>query len=232
MNVNYMITSKRRLLLLVNEGLVSGWDDARMPTIAGIRRRGYPAAAIRNFCEKVGIAKRDNWIEIELLESCVRDELNKIALRRMAVLDPIRLVITNYPAGQVELLSTENNPEDESAGAREMPFSNEIYIEREDFMLDSPKKYFRLAPGATVRLKSAYIITCEDVITDAAGKITELRCKYYPDSKSGSDTSGIKAKGTLHWVNAATAINGEVRMYQRLFTVPNPMEDGMDFWKW
>jgi glutaminyl-tRNA synthetase len=230
MNVTYMITSKRRLLQLVNEGLVSGWDDARMPTISGLRRRGYPPAAIRTFCDKVGIAKRDNWIEIELLESCVRDELNRTALRRMAVLDPVRLIITNYPEGQTEYLPSENNPEDEHAGTREMPFSKTLYIEREDFMMDPPKKFFRLAPGATVRLKSAYIITCQSaVINESTGAVEEIHCTYYPDSKSGSDTSGIKAKGTLHWVNAATAIQGEVRMYDRLFTTENPLEEGVDF---
>ena len=230
MNVNYMITSKRRLMQLVNEGMVTGWDDARMPTISGLRRRGYPAAAIRVFCDKVGIAKRDNWIEIELLESCVRNELNQTALRRMAVLDPIKVVISNYPEGQTENLPSENNPEDENGGHRDMPFSREIYIEREDFMMDPPKKYFRLAPGATVRLKSAYIITCENAIVDeSTGDISEIICTYYPDSKSGSDTSGIKAKGTLHWVNAPTAIQGEIRMYDRLFTTENPLEDGLDF---
>lgn len=229
MNVNYMITSKRKLLQLVNEGFVTGWDDARMPTISGIRRKGYPPAAIRTFCEKVGIAKRDNWIEIELLESCVRDELNHTALRRMAVLNPLKVVITNYPEGQTEMLESENNPEDPNGGTREIAFSREIYIEQEDFMIDPPKKYFRLAPGATVRLKSAYIITCNEMISDGNGNVTELHCSYYPDSKSGSDTSGIKAKGTLHWVNAATAIDAEVRLLNRLFTVPNPLEDGMDF---
>jgi len=229
MNVNYMITSKRKLLQLVNEGLVTGWDDARMPTLSGVRRRGYPAAAIRTFCDKVGVAKRDNWIEIEFLESCVRDELNRIAQRRMAVLDPIKVVITNYPEGKAEMLPSENNPEDVNSGSRDMPFSREIFIEREDFMVDPPKKYFRLAPGSTVRLKSAYIITCESTVTDPDGVITEIHCTYYPNSKSGEDTSGIKAKGTLHWVNAVTSVKGEVRMYERLFTVPNPLEEGLDF---
>jgi len=230
MNVTYMITSKRRLMQLVNEGLVTGWDDARMPTISGLRRRGYPAAAIRTFCDKVGIAKRDNWIEIELLESCVRNELNQTALRRMAVLDPIKLVISNYPEGQTELLPSENNPENETSGHRDMPFSREIYIEREDFMIDPPKKYFRLSPGATVRLKSAYIITCERaVLNESTGEMEEIICTYYPDSKSGSDTSGIKAKGTLHWVNAPTAVKGEIRMYDRLFTTENPLAEGVEF---
>src|SRR5690606_3480474 len=206
------ITSKRRLLQLVQEEIVSGWDDPRMPTLSGLRRRGYPPAAIRLFADKVGVAKRDNMIEIELLESCVRDELNRTALRRMAVLDPVRVVIANYPEGQSEWLPTENNPEDEGAGTREMPFSRELFIERADFMADPPKKYFRLSPGATVRLKSAYIITCDEAVTDPdTGAVTEIRCRYYPDSKSGSDTSGIKAKGTLHWVNALTAVAGEIR---------------------
>ncbi len=230
MNVTYMITSKRRLMQLVNEGLVTGWDDARMPTLRGLRRRGFPPAAIRTFCDKVGVAKRDNWIEVELLESCVRTELNQTALRRMAVLDPVKLIITNYPEGQTEMLPSENNPEDENAGNREMPFSRELWIERDDFMIDPPKKFFRLAPGATVRLKSAYIITCENVKTNGeTGEVEEIHCSYYPDSKSGSDTSGIKAKGTLHWVNAATALEGEVRMYERLFTTENPLEEGTDF---
>lgn len=230
MNVTYMITSKRRLMQLVNEGFVTGWDDARMPTLSGLRRRGYPPAAIRTFCDKVGVAKRDNWIEVELLESCVRTELNQTALRRMVVLDPVKLIITNYPEGQTEMLPSENNPEDENAGNREMPFSRELWIEREDFMLDPPKKFFRLAPGNTVRLKSAYILTCEDTVLDEATKeVKEIHCKYYPDSKSGSDTSGIKAKGTLHWVNAATALDGEVRLYERLFTTENPLDEGTDF---
>lgn len=230
MNVTYMITSKRRLLQLVNEGLVTGWDDPRMPTISGVRRRGYPAAAIRVFCEKVGIAKRDNWIEIELLESCVRNELNQTALRRMVVLDPVKVIITNYPEGQMESLSSENNPEDPTSGNREIPFSREIYIEQEDFMVDPPKKFFRLAPGATVRLKSAYIITCQEVKMNAeTGKAEEIYCTYYPESRSGSDTSGIKAKGTLHWVNALTSLKGKVRMYDRLFTTENPTVEGSDF---
>ena len=215
---------------LVSEGFVTGWDDPRMPTISGVRRRGYAAAAIRTFCEKVGIAKRDNWIEIELLESCVRNELNQTALRRMVVLDPVKVIITNFPEHLTESLPSENNPEDESSGSREIPFSSEIYIEREDFMMNAPKKYFRLSPGATVRLKSAYIITCQEVKTDeTTGRVEEIYCTYYPDSRSGSDTSGIKAKGTLHWVNAATAIKGRIRLYDRLFTVDNPTEEGTDF---
>ncbi len=221
MNVTYMITSKRKLLKLVEEGIVTGWDDPRMPTIAGMRRRGYPAAALRQFCEKAGVAKRDNLIEIELLESCVRDELNRIALRAMVVTDPIKVVITNYEEGKTEVLLAENNPEDETAGSRELSFSNELFIERDDFMENPPKGYFRLYPGGSVRLKSAYIITCEEVIKDENG-VLELRCKYVPESKSGEDTSGLKVKGTLHWVDAKTAIEGEIRDYDRLFTDPTP----------
>ncbi len=230
MNVAYMITSKRRLKKLVEEKLVSGWDDPRMPTISGMRRKGYPAAALRIFCDKVGVAKRDNLIEVELLESCVRDELNKTSARVMGVLNPVKVVITNYPEGKSEELTAVNNPEDETMGSRSMPFSREIYIEREDFMEDAPKKFFRLGPGKTVRLKNAYIIHCEDFVKNDEGEITEIRCIYYPDSKSGSDTSGIKAKGTLHWVSLAHAIEAEARMYGRLFTDETPTaHEGKDF---
>lgn len=222
MNVEYMITSKRKLLRLVEDGLVSGWDDPRMPTIAGMRRKGFPAAAIREFCRRAGIAKRDNLIEIGLLEYCVRQELNKSAARVMAVLDPLKVVITNYPEGQVEAMEVENNPEDESAGSRMVPFSREIYIEQEDFMEDPPKKFFRLGPGGMVRLKGAYIIQCDEVVKNEAGEIVELRCSYFPDSRSGSDTSGLKVKGTIHWVSAPHAKEVEVRMYDRLFTDPTP----------
>ncbi|HRD81169.1 MAG TPA: glutamine--tRNA ligase/YqeY domain fusion protein [Saprospiraceae bacterium] len=231
MNVSYMITSKRRLLKLVNEGHVSGWDDPRMPTIAGMRRRGYPAEALREFCKRTGVAKRDNLIEIELLEHCVREVLNRDALRVMAVLDPVKLVITNYPAGQTELMEVENNPEAPETGSRQVPFSSELYIEREDFMEEPSKKFFRLAPGQMVRLKSAYIIQCEDFVKDpATGQVTEIHCTYFPESRSGNDTSGLKAKGTLHWVSAAQAIDAEVRMYERLFTDPEPTShEGKDF---
>lgn len=225
LNVEYMLTSKRKLLRLVNEGYVHGWDDPRMSTISGMRRRGYTPASIREFADRVGIAKRENVIEFSLLEYCVREDLNKVAQRVMAVLDPLKLVITNYPEGQTEYLPTENNPEDPDAGSREMPFSKVLYIERDDFMEDPPKKYFRLAPGNMVRLKSAYIIECTDVIKDADGQITEVHVRYIPESKSGQDTSGIKVKGTIHWVAAATALDCEVRMYDRLFTVPNPGDD-------
>lgn len=216
LNMTYTMMSKRKLLQLVNEKYVSGWDDPRMPTISGVRRRGYSAQSIRDFCEKIGVAKRDNLIDIGLLEFCVREDLNKIANRRMVVFDPLKVVITNYPEGE-ELLPTENNPENSSAGVREMPFGREIFIERDDFMENPPKKYFRLAPGQMVRLKSAYIIRCDEAVKDANGKITALHCSYIPESRSGSDTSGIAVKGTIHWVSATKGINVEVRLYDRLF---------------
>lgn len=225
LNVEYMITSKRRLLRLVEEGVVQDWDDPRMSTISGMRRRGYTAAALRNFCDKVGIAKRENLIELNLLEFCVREDLNKIANRVMAVLDPVRVVITNYPEGETEMLAAENNPEDPNSGHRELPFSREIYIERGDFMEDPPRKFFRLGPERNVRLKHAYIIHCESYEKNAEGQVTEIQCTYYKDSKSGSDTSGIKAKGTLHWVSAQHAIRAEVRLYEPLFTEADPMSD-------
>jgi glutaminyl-tRNA synthetase len=230
MNVAYMITSKRKLLQLVRDGYVTGWDDPRMPTLSGMRRRGYPPAAIRTFCDKAGVARRDNIIEFELLESCVRDELNRSAPRIMAVLNPLKVTITNYPEGQVEQMEVENNPEDERMGNRLMPFSRELYIERDDFMEDPPKKYFRLAPGQEVRLKAAYIIRCDEVVKDASGEIAELRCSYYPNSRSGADTSGLKVKGTIHWVSALHALEAEVRLYDRLFTDPTPdQHEGHDF---
>jgi glutaminyl-tRNA synthetase len=235
MNVDYMITSKRRLLKLVEEGHVSGWDDPRMPTLAGLRRRGYPPAGIREFCRRTGLATRDNNIEIELLEFCVREELNKTAARVMAVLDPVKLVITNYPEGQTEELPTENNPEDPAAGERMLPFGRELWIERDDFKKEPQnRKYFRLAPGKDVRLKSAYILHCVGHEEDPeTGEVTQVNCTYYPDSKSGEDTSGVKAKGTLHWVSAAHSVDAEVRLYDRLFTDPNPLgheeKDFMEF---
>lgn len=231
MNVAYMITSKRKLLRLVEGGYVTGWDDPRMPTIAGMRRRGYPADAIREFCRRAGVAKRDNLIEVELLEYAVRSELNKVANRVMAVLDPLKVVITNYPEGKTERLSIENNPEDPEGGSREVPFSREIYIERADFMEDPPRKFFRMGPGRNVRLKGAYILHCEDFIKDeATGEVSEIHCTYYPDSKSGEDTSGVKAKGVLHWVSIAHAAKAEVRLYDRLFSVAEPTkEEDKDF---
>jgi glutaminyl-tRNA synthetase len=229
LNLNYTVMSKRKLLQLVNEKHVSGWDDPRMPTISGLRRRGYTPESIRDFAERVGVARRDNLIEFSLLEFCVREHLNKIALRRMVVFNPIKVVITNYPEGQTEQLSTENNPEDVNGGVRHIPFSREILIEADDFMENPPKKYFRLSPGGKVRLKSAYIIQCDEVVKNDDGSIKELRCSYIPESKSGSDTSGIKVQGTLHWVNAANAVEVEVREYDRLFRVENPASEEGDF---
>lgn len=229
LNMTYTIMSKRKLLQLVNDGHVTGWDDPRMPTLTGVRRRGYTPESIRDFCNKIGVAKRENLIDVGLLEFCVREHLNKIALRRMVVFDPIKLVITNYPEGKTEMLESENNPEDTHAGKREMPFSREIYIEQDDFMENAPKKYFRLAPGQMVRLKSAYIIKCDEVVKDNAGIVTELRCSYIPESKSGSDTSGINVKGTLHWVSIAHAAKVEARLYDRLFKVQDVADAEGDF---
>jgi len=235
MNVSYMITSKRRLLKLVQEGLVDSWDDPRMPTISGMRRRGYPPSAIREFCDKVGVAKRENLIDIGLLEFCVRAELNKTAPRVMTVVDPVKVIITNYPEGESEMLTLINNPEDETQGSRSVPFSRELYIERADFREDppSPKKFYRLGPERNVRLKGAYIIRGEKYIKDENGVITEIHCTYFPDSKSGEDTSGVKAKGVLHWVSVPHAVDVEVREYDRLFTDPTPQahegKDALDF---
>lgn len=228
-NINYTVTSKRKLLQLVNEKHVTGWDDPRMPTISGLRRRGYTPESIRDFCDRIGVAKRDNLVDVGLLEFCVREHLNKVALRRMVVFDPLKIIITNYTNSD-ELMQSENNPEDEKGGMRDVPFSNELYIEREDFMENPPKKYFRLAPGQMVRLKSAYIIKCDEVIKDDAGNVTELRCSYIPESKSGSaEASAIKVKGTLHWVSVKHAISVEVREYDRLFKVENPSDEEGDF---
>jgi len=217
LNMTYTMMSKRKLLQLVNEKHVNGWDDPRMPTISAMRRRGFTPESIRDFCERIGVAKRDNLIDFGVLEFCVRDHLNKVALRRMMVLDPIKVVITNYESGKEELLPSENNPEDDTAGSRNLPFCNELYIERDDFMENPPKKYFRLFPGGMVRLKSAYIIQCDEVIRNASGEVEELRCTYFPESKSGSDNSGLKVKGVIHWVSAKHAVPAEVRLYDRLF---------------
>lgn len=226
-NINFTVTSKRKLLQLVTEKKVSGWDDPRMPTISGLRRRGYTPDSIRSFCERIGVAKRENLVDVGLLEFCVREHLNKIALRRMVVFDPLKVVITNYHGE--EWLSTENNPEDPATGTRQIPFTREIYIEREDFMENPPKKYFRLAPGQQVRLKSAYIIHCDEVIKDANDRVVELHCTYLPNSKSGADTSGVQVKGTLHWVSCAQAVPLEVRLYDRLFNVEDPTDESQDF---
>jgi glutaminyl-tRNA synthetase len=226
-NINYTVTSKRKLLQLVQDKKVAGWDDPRMPTISGLRRRGYTPESIREFCDRIGVAKRDNLVDVGLLEFCVREHLNRIALRRMVVFDPVKVVLTNYQGE--EWLSSENNPENPTAGQRQIPFSREVYIEREDFMENPPKKYFRLAPGQLVRLKSAYIIRCEEVIKDQQGAISEIRCTYIPESKSGSDTSGISVKGTLHWVSVPHAVKAEVRLYDRLFNVEDPTDESQDF---
>ena len=231
MNVAYMITSKRKLVRLIQENLVSGWDDPRMSTISGMRRRGYPAKAIVAFCDRAGVAKRDNLISIELLEFSVREVLNKTALRAMAVLDPVKVTLSNFPENQVDWLPMENNPEDPEGGTRLVPFSNHLYIERDDFSENPPPKYFRLAPGQLVRLKGAYIIKCDDVIKNKeTGEVIEIVCSYFPESKSGQDTSGLKVKGTLHWVEASHAVTAEIRDYERLFTVPEPTaEEDIDF---
>lgn len=227
-NINYTVTSKRKLLQLVNEKHVEGWDDPRMPTISGLRRRGYMAESIRDFCDRIGIAKRENMIDVSLLEFCVREHLNKIALRRMVVFNPLKVIITNFPE-TTETLTTENNPEDTETGTRSINFSKEIFIEQDDFMENPPKKYFRLSPGSKVRLKSAYIIQCDEVMKDSTGQVVALHCTYFENSKSGSDTSGIKVQGTLHWVNAADAVMVEVREYDRLFRVENPTDEEGDF---
>jgi len=230
LNLTYTVTSKRKLLQLVNEGFVSGWDDPRMTTISGLRRRGFTAASIRDFCERIGVAKRENTIDISLLEFCLREDLNKSAWRRMGVLDPIKLVINNYPEGQDEILIGENNPEVEGGeGSREIPFGKELWIEREDFMENPTKKYFRLAPGLMVRLKHAYIVKCEDFVKDEFGNVTEVHCTYLPESKSGEDTSGIHVKGTIHWVSVRHAASAEVRLYDRLFRVEDPGNEERDF---
>ncbi len=238
LNLSYTIMSKRKLLRLVEDGVVDGWDDPRLPTISGLRRRGYTPESIRDFCDRIGIAKRENIIDVGLLEFSLRDHLNSVSNRAMAVLDPVKLVIVNYPEdkGEVgigEMLPSENNPEDESAGSRELPFSRNLWMERGDFKLDANKKWFRLAPGKTVRLKSAYIVRYVDHDMDDDGALQEVRVEYFEDSKSGSDVSGIKAKGTLHWVNAATAVDAEVRLYDRLFNDDAPdghkEKDFMDF---
>ena len=228
LNMTYTVMSKSKLLQLVNEGYVTGWDDPRMPTISGMRRRGFTAASIRNFCDRIGVAKRENLIDVSLLEFCVREDLNKLSARVMAVLDPLKLVITNYPDGQREEMISENGP-DETYGTRIVPFTKELWIEKEDFMEEPAKKYFRLTPGNMVRLKSAYIVKCEGFVKDADGKVTEVHATYLADTKSGEDSSGISVKGTIHWVSAAHALQSEVRLYDRLFKVENPSQEEGDF---
>jgi len=230
LNLNYTVMSKRKLLQLVEEKQVDGWDDPRMPTISGLRRRGYTPGSIREFCERIGVAKRENMIDVGLLEFCIREDLNKTAWRRMAVLDPIKMVITNYPESQTETLFSENNPEVEGGeGGRDIPFSNELWIERDDFMEEPPKKFFRLGVGLMVRLKSAYIVKCDSFVKDTDGNVTEIHCTYIPESKSQNDTSGIHVKGTIHWVSVPHAKTAEVRLYDRLFKVEDPSNEDGDF---
>ncbi len=228
-NLTYTVMSKRRLKQLVNEGHVAGWDDPRMPTLSAMRRRGYPPAAIREFVDRIGVSKRENLVDISLLEFCVREELNKVAQRVMAVIDPLRVTITNYPEGKTEMMEIENNPEDPATGSREVPFSRSIWIERSDFMENPPKKFFRLSPGGIVRLKGAYIIQCDEVVKNEAGHVVELKCSYVPNSRSGQDTSGLKPKSTIHWLSAEHALPAEVRLYDRLFIVEDPANDPRDF---
>ncbi|HSK13821.1 MAG TPA: glutamine--tRNA ligase/YqeY domain fusion protein [Phnomibacter sp.] len=229
LNMTYTVMSKRKLLQLVNEGHVESWDDPRMPTISGMRRRGYTAKAIREFCDRIGVAKRENMIDLGLLEFFVREDLNKIGLRRMAVLDPVKLVLTNYEEGHFELLPSENNPEMPETGDRLLHFGRELWIERDDFMEQPSKKWFRLAPGSVVRLKSAYIVRCTGFENDDSGKLTTVFAEYIPESKSGSDTSGVNVKGTIHWISAPHAVTAEVRLYDRLFKVEDPSNEEGDF---
>jgi len=225
LNINYTVTSKRKLLQLVNEGFVFGWDDPRMLTISGLRRRGYTPASIRNFCATIGIGKRESWIDMGVLENSVRDDLNQSALRVFGVLDPLKIVITNYPQEQTEEVTAQNHPQYPEMGERTVPFSREVYIERSDFMENAPKKFFRLSVGREVRLRYAYLITCQEVVKDDQGKVVELRCTYDPESRGGSAPDGRKVKGTIHWVSAPHALRAEVRLYDRLFTAEYPDAD-------
>jgi glutaminyl-tRNA synthetase len=230
LNMTYTVMSKRKLMQLVTEKHVEGWDDPRMPTISGLRRRGYTAASIREFCERIGVAKRENMIDVGLLEFCIREDLNKTAWRRMAVLDPIKLIITDYPEGKTEILHGENNPEVEGGdGGRDIPFSNELWIERDDFMEEPPKKFFRLGVGLMVRLKNAYIVKCESFKKDADGNVTEIYCTHISESKSGNDTSGVHVKGTIHWVSVPHAKIAEIRLYDRLFNIEDTAAEEGDF---
>jgi glutaminyl-tRNA synthetase len=230
LNLTYTVMSKRKLLQLVQEKLVDGWDDPRMPTISGLRRRGYTPESIRNFCDKIGVQRRENIIDMGLLEFCIREDLNATSQRRMVVLDPIKLIITNYPEGKTEVLKGENNPEEENHGGyRDLPFSSELWIEADDFLEEAPKKWFRLAPGMKVRLKSAYIVQCTGYLKNDAGKVTEVHCEYIPESKSGEDSSGVSVKGTIHWISTDKSESAEVRLYDRLFHVENPSSEDEDF---
>ncbi len=231
LNLSYTVLSKRRLIQLVNEGHVNGWDDPRMPTVAGMRRRGYPSPAVRAFIEATGVGKSDKLVDIALLEYHLRQVLNKTAQRVMGVLEPLKVVITNYPEGQTEMLDAVNNPEDESMGSRQVPFSRELYVEQRDFMEDPPRKFFRLAPGREVRLRYGYFITCQEVVKDENGEVIELHCTYDPETRGGYAPDGRRVRGTLHWVSAAHALDVEVRLYDRLYTVENPLdaEEGKTF---
>jgi glutaminyl-tRNA synthetase len=222
LNLTYTVMSKRKLLELVNEGRVDGWDDPRLPTLVGLRRRGFTPKAIRSFCERIGVGKSDSWIDMGVLEDCVREDLNERAPRALAVLRPLKVVIENYPEGKVEEFEAANHPNDPAMGSRQVPFSRELYIERDDFLEEPPSKFFRLAPGREVRLRFAYFIRCERVIKDAAGEVVELRCSYDPQTRGGSAADGRKVKGTIHWVSAAHALPARVRLYDRLFTEANP----------
>jgi glutaminyl-tRNA synthetase len=226
LNLTHTVLSKRRLIQLVTEGHVAGWDDPRMPTVSGLRRRGYPAAAIRDFCARIGVSKSNSVVEVQMLEAAVRDALNASAPRRMAVLDPIKVVIENYPEGEGETVTLPNHPADETAGVREVPFGREIYIERDDFMEDPPNKFFRLAPGREIRLRGAYFITCTDVVKGPGGEVTELHCTYDPATRGGDAPDGRKVRGTLHWVSATHGVKAEVRLYDHLFVRPDPGADG------
>ncbi len=228
LNLTHTVLSKRALLKLVNDGHVNGWDDPRMPTISGLRRRGFPAEGIRDFIAMIGVARADGVVEIAMLEHAVRNVLNRVSLRRFAVLDPIKVVIENYPEDHVEMMEVTNNPEDESAGTREVPFSRVLWIERDDFMEDPPKKFFRLAPGREVRLRSAYFVTCTDVLKDGEGNVIELRCTYDPETRGGAAPDGRRVKGTLHWLSASHAVPAEVRLYENLFSSAYPGADGSD----
>jgi glutaminyl-tRNA synthetase len=231
LNLTHTVLSKRVLLRLVNEGHVRGWDDPRMPTLSGLRRRGFPAEGIRDFAAMIGVARADSVVEVEMLHHAVRDVLNRTALRRFAVLNPLKVIIENYPEDAVEDLEVVNNPEDPSAGNRQVPFTRELWIEREDFMEDPPKKFFRLAPGREVRLRSAYFVTCNDVVKDADGNVVELRCTYDPDTRGGSAPDGRRPKATLHWLSTAHAVPAEVRLYDHLFSSPYPGSDGRDLFE-
>ncbi len=232
LNLTYTVMSKRKLLQLLQEGMVSGWDDPRMPTISGLRRRGFTPEAIRDFADRIGVAKRDSMVDVQLLEHCLREDLNRRALRKFAVLRPLKLVVENYPEGQVEEFEVPNNPEDPAAGTRTVPFSRELWIEHDDFRETPPPKYYRLSPGNEVRLRSAYFVRCTSVVKDVAGNVVEVRCAYDPATRGGAALDGRKVQATMHWLSAAHAVPAEVRLYDRLLTRPDPgdVEEGQD-WK-